>query len=159
MKKVIIVLIALIAIGVSISAVSAEGFNISFGSESNSNGGDISINNDKLSLQGVNFKIPDGFKENESARMVANATNAFGEGCKVTGTEFCKDNVNFIVKVFFANDGKIENLTGANPKTIGGHEGFITEQGNRTIFDYGVDGKVVEINAPDQQTIESILKV
>ena len=158
MRKIIIVLIALIAIGVSIGAVSAEGFNFSFGSESNSDGGDFSLNNDKLSLQGVDFKIPEGFKENESARMVANSTDAFGEGCKVSATEFYKDNVNFIVKVFFANDGKIDNLTGANPQKIAGKDGFITEKDGRTIFDYGVDGKVIEIDAPDQQTIESILK-
>ena len=159
MKKIIIVLVALIAIGVSISAVSAEGFSFNFGSESNSDGGDLSIDNDKLSLQGVDFKIPEGFKENESARMVANSTDAFGEGCKVSGTEFYKDNVSFIVKVFFANDGKIENLTGENPQKIAGQDGFITEKDGRTIFDYGVDGKVIEIDAPDQQTVESILKV
>lgn len=159
MKKIIIVLIALIAIGVSISTVSAEGFSFSFGSQSNSDGGDISINNDNLKLQGIDFKIPEGFKENESSRMVANATNAFGESCKVTGSEFYKDNVSYIVKVFFANDGKFDNLTGENPKNIAGHDGFITEKDGRTIFDYAIDGKVVEINSPDQQTIESILKV
>lgn len=157
MKKIIIVLVALIAIGVSISAVSAEGFNFSFGSETNSDGGDLSIDNDKLKIQGIEFKIPEGFKENESARMLANDTDAFGEGCKVSATEFYNNDTNIVVKVFFANDGKIENLTGENPLKLAGQDGFFTEAEGRAIFDYGVDGKVIEINAPDQETIESIL--
>ncbi len=158
MKKLLIVLVALIAIGVSISAVSAEGFSFSFGSESNSDGGDISIDNGKLSLQGVDLKIPEGFQENESARMLANDTDAFGEGCKVSATEFYNNDTNIIVKVFFANDGKIENLTGDNPVTLAGQDGFLTEKDGRAIFDYGVDGKVIEINAPNQETIESLIK-
>ncbi|WP_295610119.1 hypothetical protein [uncultured Methanobrevibacter sp.] len=160
MKKIIIVLIALIAIGVSIGAVSAEGFSFSFGSESNSDGGDISINNDKLSLQGIDFKVPAGFKENESARMVANATEAFGEKCKVSGTEFYNNETNFIVQVFFADDGDFNDLkvNNATNQTIAGHQGFVTEKEGRTLFDYVVDGKIVEINSPDQQTLESILK-
>lgn len=160
MKKIMIVLIALIAIGVSIGAVSAEGFSFSFGSESNSDGGDISINNDKLSLQGIDFKVPAGFKENESARMVANATEAFGEKCKVSGTEFYNNETNFIVQVFFADDGDFNDLkvNNATNQTIAGHQGFVTEKEGRTLFDYVVDGKIVEINSPDQQTLESILK-
>lgn len=153
-----IVLVALIAIGVSISAVSAEGFNFSFGSESNSDGGDISLDNDKLKIQGVEFKIPEGFKENESARILANDTDAFGEGCKVSATEFYNNDTNIVVKVFFANDGTIDNLTGENPMKIANHDGFLTEKDGRTIFDYDVDGKVIEINAPDQDTIKSILE-
>lgn len=161
MKKIIIVLIALIAIGVSIGAVSAEGFSFSFGSESNSDGGDFSLNNDKLSLQGIDFKVPTGFKENESARMVANATEAFGEKCKVSGSEFYNNDTNIIINAFFANDGKFDDLkvNDATNKTIAGHEGFISEKEGRTLFDYLVDGKIVEINSPDQQTLESILKV
>ena len=161
MKKIIIVLIALIAIGVSIGAVSAEGFSFSFGSESNSDGGDFSLNNDKLSLQGIDFKVPTGFKENESARMVANATEAFGEKCKESSTEFYNNDTNIIINAFFANDGKFDDLkvNNATNKTIAGHEGFISEKEGRTLFDYLVDGKIVEINSPDQQTLESILKV
>ncbi len=158
MKKIVIVLIALIAIGISISAVSAEGFNFSFGSDSNSDGGDIKLENNKLSLQGIDFNIPEGFKENESARLLANDTDAFGEGCKVTATEFYNNATNIIVKVFFANDGTIDNLTGPNPLKIGDKDGFISEKDGRAIFDYGVDGKVIEINAPDKETIQSILK-
>ncbi len=157
MKKIMIVLVALIAIGVSIGAVSAEGFSFSFGSESNSDGGDISIDNDKLNLQGLDFKIPEGFKENESGRLLANDTDAFGEGCKVSATEFYNNDTNIIIKVFFANDGKIENLTGNTPLKIADKDGFITESDGRAIFDYSVDGKVIEIDAPDQDTIKSII--
>ena len=90
--------------------------------------------------------------------MLANDTDAFGEGCKVSATEFYNNDTNIIVKVFFANDGKIENLTGANPISLAGQDGFLSEKYGRAIFDYGVDGKVIEINAPNQETIESLLK-
>ena len=53
MKKIMIVLIALIAIGISIGAVSAEGFSFSFGSESNTDGGQFSLENNKLNLPKV----------------------------------------------------------------------------------------------------------
>lgn len=158
MKKIMIVLIALIAIGVSISAVSAEGFNFSFGSESNTDGGDITIENDKLTIQGVEFKIPNGFKENETGRLLANQTEAFGEPCKVSLTELTKDNTTIIVKTFFADDGKFENLTGDNSKTIAGHKGFLTQNEDNAIFDYIVDGKIVEIKAPTEADIESVIK-
>lgn len=157
MKKIVIVLIALIAIGVTISAVSAEGFSFSFGSESNSDGGEISINNDKLNLQGVDFKIPEGFKENETGRVLAKDTEAFGEDCKVSATEFYNNDTNVIIKVFTANDGDFNNMTGNNSLKIGNYDGFITEDGGRQIFDYLVDGKIIEIDAADQDTIKSIL--
>ena len=158
MKKIMIVLIALLAIGVSISAVSAEGFSFSFGSESNSDGGDISVENNQLKLQGVELKIPEGFKENESGRMLGNDTTAFGETCKESATEFYNSTCNIIVKVFYIDGGNFKNVTGENPKTIAGKEGFLTEKDNRTLFDYVVDGKIVEIDAPHQADIESILK-
>lgn len=157
MKKILIVLIALIAIGVSIGAVSAEGFDFSFGGESNTDGGDFSLENNKLSLQGIDLKIPEGFKENESARTLAEDTDAFGEGCKVSYTEFYNNDTNIIVKVFFGNDGKIENVTGENPIKIGNQDGFLDEKDGRAIFDYSIDGKVVEINAPNQDTIKTLL--
>lgn len=157
MKKIMIVLIALIAIGISIGAVSAEGFSFSFGSESNTDGGQFSLENNKLNLQGIDFKIPEGFKENETGRVLAKDTNAFGEDCKVSATEFYNNDTNVLIKIFISNDGKFDNISGDNPLKIGKYDGFLTEKDGRTIFDCLVDGKIIEIDAADQDTIKSIL--
>ena len=132
MKKIMIVLIALIAIGISVGAVSAEGFSFSFGSDSNSDGGSIEVNNNELKIQGEKYTIPDGYKENESARILA-------------------------------NDGEFSNLRPSGPdaqnKTIGGHAGFLTPKDNLVQFDYQqAKDKVIEISAPDEQTVEAVLK-
>lgn len=163
MKKILIVLIALLAIGISISAVSAEGFSFSFGSDSNSDGGSVDVNNNQLTIQNEKFTIPDGYKENESGRVLAGDASAqFGNGAKVTTCDLIKDNNIIIIKVFFG-DGAFENITPSNPdavnKTIGGHSGFVSQKNSSVIFDYGSNGKMVEILAPDEQTIESVLKV
>lgn len=164
MKKIMIVLIALIAIGISIGAVSAEGFSFSFGSDSNSDGGSIEVNNNELKIQGEKYTIPDWYKENESARILAGDVSAqFGEDSKVTTCELNKDNNTVLIKVFFANDGEFSNLRPSGPdaqnKTIGGHAGFLTPKDNLVLFDYQqTKDKVIEISAPDEQTVEAVLK-
>ena len=59
----------LLAICLAVSAVSADdewSFNWSSSESSNSDGGEMSFENGKLKLQGIEFNIPDGFKENET---------------------------------------------------------------------------------------------
>lgn len=66
--------VLLLAICVSVSAVSAEddGFSFSFSSSdsSNSDGGSVQVENNVVTIQDLKFTIPDGFKENESAKKV-----------------------------------------------------------------------------------------
>lgn len=160
MRKGLLVLIALLAICITISAASAADWSFNFGSSSSSDGGDIKIDNDKLSLQGIDFKIPEGYKENESARILAKDTNQFGENGKVSATEFYNNNSTIVIKSFFATDGKYENLNADNAteKTIGGQKGFVTEKDGEVLFDYLIDGKICEIVAPNEDTIGSLLK-
>lgn len=74
MKKYLILVAVLIAVvGLTLGAVSAEEWSFNFGSSSSSNsdGGQYEFTNGALKLQDVSFKIPDGYKENESAKKLA----------------------------------------------------------------------------------------
>lgn len=165
-KKILMIGVALLAICISVGAVSAWEWNFSSSSSSSSDGGDISFENGVLKLQGVEFKIPEGYKQNESGQKLAeDAPNI--QGAKASLTEFIKDGKSIITKVFFFpdNSGEITNLTtseaGFENKTIGGINGIINPNlygDNTPTFRYIVDGKLVEVNAPDEATIESVIK-
>ena len=151
---------ALITICIAIGAASAADWSFNVGSDTNSNGGSIQINNNELKIQDEKFTIPDGYKENESARDVGADGKGNFEGAKVSICELKKGNETILIKVFFA-DGGIHNLTpleNSENKTIGGHNGFLTTENGLVTFDYGVNEKVVEIVAADESAIESVLK-
>ena len=87
MKKIMIFGAILLTICISISAVSA--FEFSFDSSSsdssNSNGGSVSLKDNELTIQDFKFIIPEGYKENKSAQILAEDAdqNAF-PGFKIT---------------------------------------------------------------------------
>lgn len=158
----------LLAICLTVSAVSADdgwSFNWSSSESSNSDGGDMSFENGKLKLQGIEFNIPDGFKENESARVLANDTTDV-ENAKYSVCQFVKDGKEIFVKVFYFDDDDLEftNLTAVDnqvDKDMAGIKGIFEENkygDNTPTFRFLKDGKLVEINAPDENTIISILK-
>lgn len=161
MKKILILALAIFAVCITVSAVSAdEGWSFSFGSESNSDGGSVEVNNNELKIQDEKFTIPEGFKEIEKERLVGNKSTAI-EGGKVSTCVLKKGNDTILVKVHFG-DGKLENITapeGAENKTIGGHNGYLsTNDNNDSVFDYVINNKIVEIVAPSQDLIEAVLK-
>ena len=160
MKKGLIALIALIAICITIGAASAADWSFNIGSDTNSDGGSVQINNNELKIQDEKFTIPDGYKENESARDVGADGKGNFEGAKVSVCELKKGNETILIKVFFA-DGGIHNITAptnSENKTIGGHDGFLITDDGLFTFDYGVNEKVVEIVASNESAIESVLK-
>ena len=50
------------------------------------------------------------------------------------------------------------DVTDPVEKTIGGTDGFITESENIVTFYYLKNGKLIEINAPNESTLEEMLK-
>lgn len=163
MRKILVVALALIAIGiVTASAVSAEGWNFSFGSESNSDGGSISVENNKLKIQDEDFTIPDGYQENEKSRILAQDSPDF-KGAKVSGAIFLNGDKNITVKVIYGDNLGI-NLTadpadGGENKTIGDHNGVLVTGEGVAKFSY-VDGddKFIQIAAPSEAEIQTLLK-
>lgn len=161
MRKILFVALAVFAICITVSAVSADdSWSFNFGSESNTDGGSIEINNDELKIQDETFTIPEGYKEVEKERLLAGESNIV-EGGKVTTCVLQKGNETALVEVHFA-DGGVENITGpknAENVTIAGHSGFLSESDDgETVFDFELNEKLVEIIAPNQDVIEDILE-
>ena len=92
MKKVLMIFAVLLAVCLTVCAVSADdswSFNFSSSDSSNSNGGSMSFENGKLKLQDLEFTIPDGFEENQSAQKLAeDATDV--KDAKFSVCQFCK---------------------------------------------------------------------
>jgi hypothetical protein len=169
MKKIIIVLSVLLAICITVSAVSAEdgGWSFNFSSQesssSNSNGGSIEFKNGELTIQGLKFAIPDDFKENETAKAVGKEAdqNAF-PGSSISMDRFDKGNDSIIVKVVY-NSGKDlkDGFTPSNgtvSKKIGNHDGYFLDYDDGASFTYIDSGKVVEVFAPSEEVISSVIK-
>ena len=160
-KKIVLVLMVLLAACVTISAVSAEGFNFSFSSSesSNSDGDSIKFDNGKLVIQGIEFAIPDGYKEVDNAKVLAGNDSSF-PGFKLSSDTFAKGNDKIIIKVLYSDttEGNYTPNSNATEKTINNQAGWLTQDNGKSIFTYIKDKKVVAIIAPDENTIASIIK-
>lgn len=168
MKKILIAALIILAICISASAVSADdewSLNWSSSESSNSDGGQISFNNGKLIMQGIELTIPEGYEENESAQKLAEDAPDI-EDAKYSACQFINDGKEIVVKVFFSDDAAFDNLTPKDDgssveKTMAGIAGIYFEDkyGDGTpTFEYVKDGKIVEVNAPDDETIETVIK-
>ena len=159
--------VVLLAICITISAVSAEGWSFDFSSSdsTNSNGGQVKFDNGKLNLQGIDFTIPDWYKENESAQKLAEDAEKVAKGAKMSMYSFLNGDKEIITKVYFSNDDKFDKINPTDDnneeKTIAWHEGVYYPNmfgDNTPTFQFLKDGKIVEVNAPDDATLESVIK-
>ncbi|MEE0024467.1 hypothetical protein [Methanobrevibacter sp.] len=161
-KKIFMVGVLLLAVCITISAVSAdEGFNFSFSSSdsSNSDGDSIKFDNGKLVIQGIEFAIPDGYKEVDNEKVLGGNESSL-PGFKVSSDTFSKGNDKIIVKVIYSST-KESNYTPDNnttEKTISNQTGWFAQDNGVATFTYIKDKKIVKILAPDENTIASIIK-
>ena len=140
--------VVLLAICVSVSAVSADdgwSFNWSSSDSSNSDG---------------------GFDENKTAEILAEPAKDDNDA-KFSACEFVNGDKIIVTKVFFLDDdNEFKTLNpsddGSSIKaTMAGIEGifFADKYDDQTpTFEYLKDGKIVEVNAPDNETIEAVIK-
>lgn len=166
MKKILMVGVVLLAICITIGAVSAEGWSFDFSSSdsTNSDGGQMKFDNGKLNLQGIDFTIPDGYKENESAQKLAEKADD-PKDAKYSVCSFINGDKEIITKVYFSDDTQYNSLTPEDDasveKTMAGIKGIYFENkynDNTPTFEFIKDGKIVEVNGPDDATIESVIK-
>lgn len=152
MKKTAILLITLVAICVSLGVVFAD------------NGSEVNFADGKLTILDVDFNIPDGYTQDTSSTqngVPANLTGA--DDAKQYAARFTtSDGKEIIVKVVVSDTIQFTSYTPEGDytqKTIGGKEGFLqTYAGDNTpYFTYIDDGKLIQIWAPDEATIESII--
>ena len=103
------VLAILIAIGVSLTAVSADDeWSFNFSSAENSDGGSIDFENGVLKMQGIELTIPGGYKMDEDSKKLAeDATDA---DAKFSACKFVNGDDEIVVNVFFA-DTDFESLS------------------------------------------------
>ena len=165
-----IILIALVTLCLAVSAVSAWEF--SFGSQSSSSSsvstdGDVATVDYKdgsLKISGMEFKIPSGYEQNTNETRTGADTNLTGvDGAKLSSATFTNGNKTIIVKCVYANDGKIDKYTpatsNAQNQTINNHAGFLEKHPDGSItYTYIDDGKIIQIESPDEATINEILK-
>lgn len=157
------ILAMLIVIGVSLTAVSAGDWSFNFSSDENSDGGSIVFENGKLTLQGIEFAIPEGFEIDDNSKKLAEEAEDMDD-VKYSACKFTKDNDEIVIQVFFA-DGDFENLTNVSStqvnKTLNNVNGLYEANlyGDDTpTFTYLKDGKIVKINAPNDEILESLIK-
>lgn len=157
-KKTLIAGLFLLVVCVSISAVSADINSYSSSESSNSNGNSITFDNGKLVIQGIEFAIPDGYKEVDKGKKLGIDSKAL-KGFKESSDTFTKGNDRITIKVSYNNT--TEEYTPASntvEKTISNQTGWFIEDNAGAVFTYIKDKKIVEILAPDEQTLASIIK-
>ena len=168
MKKILMISAVLLAICLTVSAVSADNewsFSFFSSDSSNSDGGQMSFENGKLKLQDFQFAIPDGYNENESARKLAVDVNDTPDA-KASMCQFIKDGKDIFIKVYFFPDDSDKELTitpgtAEVEKKISNIDGYYSDNkynDSTPTFRYIKDGKLVEVNAPDDDTLTSIIK-
>ncbi|WP_405292810.1 hypothetical protein [Methanobrevibacter sp.] len=165
-KKIMFLGVLILTICISISVVSAEGFEWSFSTSesSNSDGDAITFDNGKLVIQDIEFSIPDGYKEVDNEKVLgANLDDDDDQGSlkgfKISADTFKKGNDIIVVKVVYSDttEGDYTPDDDAVTKTISNQEGWLTQDDGGVIFTYIKDKKIVEIVAPDEETVESVI--
>lgn len=166
MNKILIVGLILIAMSATFSAIYADDF---VSTTSNS----MTFNNGDLTINDINFKIPDGFQEVERDSDSSSDDGNDVDVEDIDGTpvdsemtaEFknsAGDKVEVTVGIL-ANDKKIESINPANSeqKTIAGKDGYLIkdmDDGKEEFkFEYLQDGKLVKIVAPSEDMISQII--
>lgn len=164
MKKIMLLGVLLLTVCISLSAVSA--FEWNFGSSSsestNTDGGSISLDDNVLKIQGLEYTVPEGYTEDKKEQALAEEADqdAF-PGFKVSSETFVKGNDSIIIKVLFGDEEMDEDsyTPGENAvnKEIAGTKGYLKQYDDGVSFDYIIDGKLVEIFAPDEETLSTLL--
>ena len=165
MKKLLILGLILIAFSTTLTALSADE---KVTSES------MTLVNNKLTINDINFTIPDGFEDVESD---SDSSGLDEDGEKevedIDGTpidsklskEF-KNSAGEKLEIevgIKANNEKIDkiNLANAEQKTIAGKEGFLVKEvddgKNEYKFEYLEDGKLVKIVANSEDVINQVI--
>lgn len=164
-KRLLIIGLILIAVSTSLSAINAE---VTSTSESK-----LLVNNN-LTLNGINFIIPDGFEEVETdvdnTEMDNDKTMDVEDidGTAVDAATSCefKNNANEKLEIevgIKGNNQKIESINpaGYEQKTIAGKQGFFKKDSDdgkgQFKFQYLEDGKIVKISASSEDIINQLL--
>lgn len=169
-RKIMLILIALVTLCIAVGAVSAWEF--SFGSQSSSSSsvssdGDVASVDYKdgvLKINDKQFKIPNGYNQNDNKTLTGVLANVSGaDGAKMSAAYFTNGDKAISVKYIYMKDADLNKYTPASTnsqnQTIENHAGFLEKNIDGTVtFTYLEDGKMIQIDASDEATINEILK-
>ena len=150
-KKIIfgvsLVLIAIMAIG------SASAFDLS----SLLGGG----GNETVTIDGIDFNIPEGFTEDPDEATVNETNEQSGITYITNGKLYEKDGI--YVALLVADYGEykvtdeIAGVVGGEATTINNVSGYLTTEGVYKVFNYAKDDKLVVISANDEDVIADFI--
>ncbi|WP_296859669.1 hypothetical protein [uncultured Methanobrevibacter sp.] len=152
MNKKIFTIFALILLVASISTVSAFDLGDLFGSGKN----------ETITLDGVKFNIPAGYKEDQS-NTTNNRLNEFKKnGTNVTGTAYVKDSDAVGIMVLnYSNTDKtsdnVKEMLKENKTKIKDIEGSLTIDNGVYVFSYAKNDIFVSISAPSKEILSEFL--
>ena len=138
-----LLLIAVFAIG----SVSAIDFGSFLGGEQNQT----------VTIDGIDFNIPDGYKEDPNHETV-NQTNQKGIVTYITNGKLYEKG-NTIVSLLVADYGdykvtdEIAASVGGDTKTLNNVSGYSSQNGQLYVFDYAKNDKLVILSSNDENAI------
>lgn len=150
MNRKIFTIFLLLAVVASASAVSAFDLGDLFGAN----------NSEQVTIGGINFTVPDGFKEVESEFMNQTAYEFSTGNYTVEGKAFQSNATD--VEIVVGNYSKcmdlLENRTDlGNETTIAGIEGYADQEGNTYLFSYKKLDSLVTVTSSDKNAIADFL--
>lgn len=118
-----------------------------------------SLNNNTITISGMNFTIPDGFTEDVDEAIV-NETGSDEGYNYVTESKTFENNDDFIIIGVSIYD---KNLTGdymedfGDESTINNVSGYYEDVGFLSLFSYTQGNKLIILSANEKQIIEDVL--
>ena len=151
MNKKILAILALLIVATSITAVSAFDLGDLFGG----------AKNETVKIDGVDFNIPAGFKEDTSNTLDKLLEPLKKEGAQISSKAYTKDNDAVSLFVVNVTNGLTNNqalkLMGGNKTTINNVNGYIVKDEDVTMFNFEKNNHVVVISSTDEKLIGDFL--
>ena len=151
MNKKILAILALLIVATSITAVSAFDLGDLFGG----------AKNETVKIDGVDFNIPAGFKEDTSNTLDKLLEPLKKEGAQISSKAYTKDNDAVSLFVVNVTNGLTNQqalkLMGGNKTTINNVNGYIVKDEGVTMFNFEKNNHVVVISSTDEKLIGDFL--
>ena len=122
----------------------------------------IGLKNGILTINDIDFKIPEGYEEDMDAQMLGEPVRFEGmpemEGLFLSSAVYNDTNSSNTITmevIYFGNGSEITSIgynDGTN-KTINGVEGYMDNVDNETLFTYIKDGKIVTVYSSTDENI------
>ena len=119
-------------------------------------------NENNVTIDGIDFNVPDGYKEDTNYQTINEVKNKGGVQYTVNGKVFEKGSD--IVSILVSDYGEykltddIVKSVGGDEKTIGDVKGYASEDDGYYLFTYIKDDKLVVFSVTDEDSIEGFLK-